>query len=116
MAIHGELTDDAIISELGRRLERIRLDQNQTQAQLAENAGVSKRTVERLESGQSVQLSSFIRVCRELDLIKRLNSTIPEPIPSPINQIKLQGKMRRRATSRKPDSGSTKTWTWGDKS
>jgi transcriptional regulator with XRE-family HTH domain len=116
MSIEKQSTDEAILGELGSRLARNRLDQNQTQAQLAEKAGVSKRTVERLESGQSVQLSSFIRVCRELDLIKRLDSLIPEPTPSPMAQIKLQGKMRRRATSHKTDIGPTKKWTWGDES
>lgn len=111
------LTDDAICSEIGKRLERVRLDQNVTQAQLADNAGISKRTLERLENGKSVQLTSFIRVCRELDLIERLDSLIPESIPSPIDQIRLQGKKRRRASSDKTESGgSSGVWTWGDKS
>ena len=114
MNIDKQLTDEAILSELGRRLERIRLDQNQTQSQLADNAGVSKRTVERLESGQSVQLSSFIRVCRQLDLIERFAASVPEPVPSPIAQAKLQGKQRQRATSTKTQSTSTKKWTWGE--
>ena len=114
MLLIKNLTDDAICSELGRRLERIRLDQNQTQAQLAESAGVSKRTVERLESGQSVQLTTFIRVCRELDLIERIDSLIPEPIPSPIDQIKMLGKTRRRASSHNIDDDLSDEWKWDD--
>ncbi len=42
------LTDDALLVELGAGLERARLERNLTQAQVAEQAGVSKSTVERL--------------------------------------------------------------------
>ena len=51
MKIAKQASDEAILSELGGRLTRVRLEQNLTQAQLAEQAGVSKRTVERLEAG-----------------------------------------------------------------
>lgn len=46
-----ETTDEAVLGELGRRLAQVRLGKNLTQAQLAAKAGVSKRTVERLEVG-----------------------------------------------------------------
>jgi len=48
--ITKQATDDSVLAELGGRLARIRLDRNLTQAQLAEQAGVSKRTIERLEA------------------------------------------------------------------
>ena len=73
------------MSELGRRLARVRLERNLTQAQLAEQAGVSKSTVERLESGSvATQLSGFIRVCRVLDVIERFEMLVPESMLSPI--------------------------------
>ena len=115
MRIDQQMTDEAVLAELGQRLERIRLDRNQTQAQLADNAGISKRTVERLEGGQSVQLSSLIRVCRQLNLSEHLELFIPQPPPSPLAQVKLHGKARRRATFGKPNSTPAK-WTWGDAS
>ena len=51
MKITKQATDAAVLTELGGRLTRLRLERNLTQAQLAEQAGVSKRTVQRLESG-----------------------------------------------------------------
>ncbi|THD64882.1 MAG: XRE family transcriptional regulator [Phenylobacterium sp.] len=51
-------TDEFITAKLGRRLEAERLAQDLTQAQLATQAGVSKRTVERLENGESSTLSN----------------------------------------------------------
>jgi len=51
MKIAAQLTAESILEELGGRLASVRLGRNLTQAALAEEAGVSKRTVERLESG-----------------------------------------------------------------
>jgi transcriptional regulator with XRE-family HTH domain len=115
MKITKQATGDVILAELGERLARIRLNRNLTQAQLAEQAGVSKRTVERLESGAvATQLSGFIRVCRALDVIDRFDALIPEPVPSPVAQLKLRGKERRRASQTKTVKSSAKKWQWGD--
>lgn len=46
----------------------IGVDQQLTQADLGEQAGVSKSTVERVEIGASVQLTTVIRILRILDL------------------------------------------------
>lgn len=108
------VTAEALLSDLGGRLARVRLDRNLTQAQLAEQAGVSKRTVERLESGSTAtQLSGFIRVCRALGLLARFDALIPESPPSPIVQLKLQGKQRRRASSAGTSDRPSKKWEWG---
>ena len=56
MKISNQVVDEVILRELGERLARVRLERNLTQAGLAEQAGVSKRTVERLESGGVTQL------------------------------------------------------------
>ena len=115
MRITAELTDASILRELGARLTAARLEQNLTQAALAEQAGVSKRTVERLESGEvAAQLSAFIRVCRALGLMDRFETLVPEPAPSPMAQLKLQGRTRKRATSRKTPVPTPKKWTWGE--
>ena len=111
------VTAEALLSELGGRLARVRLDQNLTQRELADRAGVSKRTVERLESGSAAtQLSGFIRVCRALDLLERFETLIPDPLPSPLVQLKLRGKLRRRASSARTPRNPSQRWTWGDES
>ena len=108
-------TDESVLSELGDRLARARLERNLTQAALAEQAGVSKRTVERLESGSvATRLSGFIRVCRALDLVERFNLLVPEPVPSPIEQLKLRGRKRQRASAREKAKARPKGWRWGD--
>lgn len=114
MLITDLLTDKAILVELGSRLADVRLARNMTQAALADEAGVSRRTIERLESGSvALQLSGFLRVCRVLALIDGLNALVPESTPSPIALLKLQGRKRQRASGRKIEPGN-RAWSWGD--
>ncbi len=111
------MADAVVLRELGERLAASRLDRNLTQAALAEQSGVSKRTIERLESGEvATQLSSFVRVCRVLGLLERFDTLIPERIPSPIAQLKLQGRQRRRASTHRAGRADPKKWTWGESS
>jgi transcriptional regulator with XRE-family HTH domain len=116
MKISSELTDEAVLREFGGRLAAARLARNLTQAALAEQAGVSKRTVERLESGEvAARLSGLVRVCRALDLLHRLDALVPQPTVSPVEQLKLASRRRKRASgTRKATQKSTRTWTWGD--
>ena len=115
--ITSQLTDKSILQELGARLAMARLERNLTQATLAEQAGVSKRTVERLESGEvATQLSGFLRVCRALGLAERFELLVPEQPASPMAQLKARGRMRQRATGRKAKTPvASKPWTWGER-
>ena len=117
MMIEQQLSDDSLLKLLGARLAGLRLAKNLTQSQLAEQAGLGLRTVQRWELGAAAtQLAGFVRICRVLDLLERLDAFIPEPAVSPLAQLKLQGRRRRRASG-KPASIVDKTkWTWADTS
>ncbi len=114
MAIKGEMSDDAVLEELGNRLQRRRLDLRLTQADLAEQAGVGKRTVERLENGASVQLVSLVRILRVLGLMDALDELLPQGGPRPMDLLRLQGKQRQRASSSRHESDAETTWQWDD--
>jgi transcriptional regulator with XRE-family HTH domain len=118
MRITRQHSDQAVLHEVGSRLAAARLARNLTQAALAEQAGVSKRTVERLESGEvAARLSGLVRVCRALDLTDRLDALVPSSTVSPVEQLKLAGHRRKRASGRRTKARSTKRkWTWGDES
>ncbi|NTV98427.1 MAG: helix-turn-helix transcriptional regulator [Chlorobiaceae bacterium] len=113
MKIEGLLTDKAILAELGGRLAQRRLELQLTQEMLAEQAGVSKRTVERLESGATTQLSTMIRILRVLELLDRLESLVPGTGPRPMDLLKLKGKTRKRTGGRRKPTDE-EPWTWGD--
>jgi transcriptional regulator with XRE-family HTH domain len=112
------LTDEAVLSELGSRLERTRLERNLTQRELADEAGVERKALQRIEAGESVRLTSFIRVLRALGLLDALDRLVPEPAPSPIELLELHGKKRRRASGmrgkRAPSPERAGSWQWGD--
>ncbi|HKH78614.1 MAG TPA: helix-turn-helix transcriptional regulator, partial [Solirubrobacteraceae bacterium] len=84
MKIENDLTDESVLSELGARLERVRLERNLTQRELAARAGVAYKAIQRIEAGESVKLTSLIRVLRGLELLDALDQLVPEPTPSPI--------------------------------
>ena len=97
------MTDTAVLAELGQRL-----------AQLAKEAGVSKRTLLRLEAGESTQLTNLIRIVRALGLLGNLDVFVPAPLPSPIEQFHREGKKRKRASPRTGTDEAQSGWAWGD--
>jgi transcriptional regulator with XRE-family HTH domain len=103
---------EAIQANLGQRLVQLRLARNVNQQQLAREAGVSRRTITRLENGESVSLDTLLRVMRALDVIDRLGALLPDPAVRPIDRVRLKDKERRRARA-KPTT-HTEPWTWAD--
>ncbi|MGB1128247.1 MAG: helix-turn-helix domain-containing protein [Opitutales bacterium] len=104
------------LQEIGLRLARERIRRKMTQAELAKEAGIGKRTLERLENGESVQLTSFIRVLRELDLADRLTALLPDPQPTPLQLLASAVEQPQRVyKKRKSDAASKKgLWVWGE--
>ena len=119
MDLNDLTTDSAVLAELGHRLERHRLERNWTQAQLADEAGIGRATLQRAERGESVQMTSMIKLLRTLGLLGGLDVAIPESIALPIAQLERERKGRRqRARGRggRPTEDADKSWTWGEES
>jgi transcriptional regulator with XRE-family HTH domain len=128
MHIKSELTDAAIAQILGGRIERYRIEAGLTQAELAEQAGIGKRTLERVEGGKGAELVTLIRILRALKALEGFDRLLPELPPSPIEQLKLRGKQRQRvARPRGPRQARedphpagagvpAKPWSWGEPS
>jgi transcriptional regulator with XRE-family HTH domain len=116
MRIEAVNSDETVLAELGRRLARTRLERNLSQQQLAGEAGVSRATIERLEAGNPIKSSSLIRVLRSLGLLDALDRLIPEPLPSPVERLRLQGRQRRRARGGRSDipPEEARPWRWAD--
>ena len=116
MKIAKGLTDQAVLAEIGARFAGRRLALGLSQAEVAEQAGVGKRTVERIEAGESAQVSSFIRILRVLDALAGVESVIPEAGPRPMELLQRKGRTRQRAPGRRALPRPEKPWSWGDES
>ena len=121
MHLDEATTDAAVLAELGRRLERHRLERNWTQAEMAAEAGIGQATVQRAEHGQSVQMTSMVKLLRTLELLAGLDLAIPESIDLPIAQLdRQQRRIRRRAQGRRggrtpePTDPAEERWKWGN--
>ena len=106
------LTNETLLKGLGSRVEQLRIRRNLTQAQLAKEAGIGKRTLERLENGDTVQLTTFIAVLRVLDLLDAFVDLIPDQTQSPMQQLLEEKTVRYRASPNK--ATNKETWTWND--
>ena len=91
------MTDQAVVQELGRRIEQLRLERNLTQQALADEVGLSRISYRRLEAGEA-KLINVVAVLRVLGQLSLLENAIPDAAFSPMEQLKLQGKKRRRAS------------------
>ncbi len=96
--------DAAALAEIGRRLAQLRLNQNLSQAALAEKAGLTRLTVHNIESGSNANFRNVIRLMRGLGILGNLGVMVPELAPSPIAQADAEKARRRRAGKRRaPD-------------
>jgi transcriptional regulator with XRE-family HTH domain len=104
-------TSELIRSDLGEKLEKLRLLKNITQKDLAKEAGVSLQTVFRAEKGVGISLDSFVRVLSALDVQDNLKILLPDSSIRPIERAETKTKVRKRASSKSDES---EPWEWGD--
>ncbi len=87
-----------VLREVGARLKALRLQQNRRVRDLAADAGVSPRTIDRLEAGRNTGTENLVRVMRALGRLQALEALVPVPEVSPYDVERLRGKVRRRAS------------------
>lgn len=105
MDITNQSTPQATLKELTARFERFRVESGLTQSQLAAQAGVSKRIVERIENGCDLQITTLVRLLRVLRLADRLDQLIPEPTVSLMDMLKGKTEAPKRARQKKQPAG-----------
>jgi putative transcriptional regulator len=105
-------TSDQIEKALCHRLEQIRLSRNVTQESLADEAGVSVRTIRNLEKGKGVSFDTAIRAMIALGVQQVLESLLPDPSIRPVERVEARASERKRASSQV--KREKKAWTWAD--
>lgn len=96
----AQMSDGAIAKQIGRYIRHERLQQNKTQAQLAETAGLNRWTIGQIENGESITLMSLIQILRALNRLHTLNTFEVSDEISPLEYAKLkkQERVRNKAT------------------
>ncbi|WP_034683230.1 helix-turn-helix transcriptional regulator [Acinetobacter sp. 1294596] len=111
MKFHKSDNPSYIAEVIGLRLKRARLNRDMTQVEVADRAWVSKRTVLKAEKGD-VRLAGLIAILRALEMLDEINSFLPEPPLSPIELLKLRGKIRKRASGNNKNKTDTPNLGW----
>ena len=92
------MSDPAIVAEIGKFIQQMRLNRNLTQGQLAEMSGVNRVTISRFEGGQASTLLTLVQILRALDKLDILNTLYEEAEISPLQLLDLKKKRRKRAS------------------
>jgi len=92
------MSDPAIVGEIGRFIQHMRLNRNLTQKQLATMSGVNRVTISRIEGGQAATLLTLVQILRALDKLDILNIFSEEAEISPLQLLSLKKKQRQRAS------------------
>ncbi|MGH8403644.1 MAG: helix-turn-helix domain-containing protein [Gammaproteobacteria bacterium] len=84
------------LQQLGTRLRQQRISQGLTQQQLAEHAGVARRSVIRLEDTGIGKTDTLIRILTALNIADRLDTILPEETPSPLTLLAQDAEKKQR--------------------
>ena len=103
-------TAAALAEEIGDRLKQARLNRDLTQSEVAELAGIARKTVLNAEKGK-VQLDIMIALLMALDLTQQIDLFFPKQEIYPLQLVKLQGKKRQRASGQRSNNDAeTPEW------
>ncbi|WP_315974221.1 helix-turn-helix domain-containing protein [Stenotrophomonas maltophilia] len=91
------LSPEELAQALGKRIRARRLLANVSQAALADKAGISRRALVQLESGQGSTVHTLISTLKALGLEQQLDLLAPVPTVSPMAMLKAK-RLRSRAT------------------
>ena len=105
------MSDDAIIHTIGDFVRHQRLQQNITQKDLADKAGINRTTLSDLELGRRCQLVTLIQVLRILNQLHVFESFEVKQQISPIKLAEMEMKKRQKA-SRSNEDATTKKSDW----
>jgi transcriptional regulator with XRE-family HTH domain len=115
MRIDQEMTTEAVLAELGRRMADRRLDRGLTQEQMAARAGIGRATLQRLEAGGSIQLTSVVKLLRALDLLDALDVALSAGVDAAGADAQGgDGRRRRAPRQHRARASGDGTWQWID--
>ena len=129
---HEQVPTHRVVEEKGLLANDCHLAPQRKQAVLADVVGKREITLEhlsrdrfgahvflfhpRMGGGKHIEgvVQKIAQGLRVLDLVERFDLLVPESVPSPVEQLKLLGRKRQRASAKRVTTASQKKWQWGD--
>ena len=110
MKITGNENNNSILKELGQRIKDTRIAMSLTQKELALKAGVSSKTIERIEMGENIKVESFFNILRVFNSLSNVDLLVAQQeIPL---EFVYRNKPKRKRASTKTEVKTD--WVWGD--
>jgi transcriptional regulator with XRE-family HTH domain len=91
------MSDKALLVSIGQFIQDTRLQQNKTQQQIADAAGINRSTLSQVEKGNGGTLLTLIQILRALGQLSILKNFEVERKISPLQLAKLEQRQRQRA-------------------
>ena len=102
------MSDKGVLNLIGQFIQETRLQQNKTQQQVADSAGMNRSTVGQIEKGNGGTLLSLLQILRVLEQLPVLQSFEIEQKISPLALAKLEQQKRQRARNGDTSTKSSK--------
>lgn len=98
------------IKELGQKIKTYRVMNQMSQQDLEDKTGVSKRSISRLEQGESVQVDNLFKILLALGLEDNIELLVPDQTRRPSYYLENKENKPKRVRKKK----ETKEFKWGD--
>ena len=105
------MTDRAIATLLGQRLEKLRLSANVPQQSIADELGITPKTYRSAVQGNA-RLEVVIGILRYLGRLDQIDQFIPDEPFSPRELLRMQGRQRRRADGSRANKDTAQDSEW----
>jgi transcriptional regulator with XRE-family HTH domain len=107
-----QMSDIAIIAQIGGFIKGKRIEKNLKQAQLAHSSGLNRWTISQIENGEPINLSSLIQMLRALDCLYVLSEFEHKEVISPLEYAKLKKKQKTRVRNKSKETPDKDDLGW----
>lgn len=108
--MNGKKDYKEYISELGQKIKMYRIMNEMSQQDLEDKSGVSKRSISRLEQGESVQLDNLFKIIIALGLADNIEVLVPDQRKRPSYYLEKADNKAKRVRKKVEKSN----FKWGD--
>lgn len=98
------------IKELGQKIKIYRIMNEMSQQDLEDKSGVSKRSISRLEQGESVQVDNLFKILLALGLGNNIELLVPDQTKRPSYYLEKAESKPKRVRKKTGKS----VFKWGD--